>query len=454
VLRTVAPLLLMDIAALAISSVAAVWIMSLFGAPVGATAAVAVLAPLPLIVAYWFCGLYTEIWLHPMVEFRQLTSIVAIALIGSVPSLYLGSSFFVWFAAALLPIVFLVPLFRTMIRFLCLKYKWWGYPTLIIGTGAAASETALALLDAPRTGLRPVLLTDPHGLCDDAPIPIIEDFESCTDMLRARGVRHAVLSLPDLTSDRMAAILDRYGAHVPHLLVLSDASTLPSLWGAWQHSGGFSGNEVRNARLMTTMQIAKRVLDIVVAGTALLIWLPMLPIVAILIKRSSPGPLFYGHGRIGLGGKVFKAWKIRTMHTNGDDILREHLAANPAAREEWDRDKKLKEDPRTTWIGAILRKTSLDEMPQLWNVLKGEMSLVGPRPLPTDDVLRYGKVFGLYVTLKPGITGLWQVSGRNDVPYHERILLDQFYIRQWSLWLDTYILAKTVIAILSRKGAY
>lgn len=142
------------------------------------------------------------------------------------------------------------------------------------------------------------------------------------------------------------------------------------------------------------------------------------------------------------------------MYTNADAVLRQHLANVATAQEEWDRDHKLRRDPRVTWIGNLFRKTSLDELPQIWNVLKGDMSLVGPRPIVEKEIVRYGRVFRLYTSVKPGITGLWQVSGRNDIGYDERVELDQFYVRHWSPWLDVYILARTVITLIRRDGAY
>jgi lipopolysaccharide/colanic/teichoic acid biosynthesis glycosyltransferase len=142
------------------------------------------------------------------------------------------------------------------------------------------------------------------------------------------------------------------------------------------------------------------------------------------------------------------------MHPNGDAVLRKHLAENAEARREWDRDHKLRRDPRVTSVGRLLRMTSFDELPQIWNVLRGDMSLVGPRPIVQDEIVRYGAIYRLYTTVKPGITGLWQVSGRNDIGYEDRVLLDQFYIRHWSPWLDVYILAKTIVALIGRSGAY
>lgn len=142
------------------------------------------------------------------------------------------------------------------------------------------------------------------------------------------------------------------------------------------------------------------------------------------------------------------------MVKDADEVLKEYLEKHPELREEWERDQKLRSDPRVTRIGRILRQTSLDELPQLWNVLRGEMSLVGPRPIVQDEVIKYGEKFALYIKVKPGMTGLWQVSGRNDTTYQERVNLDTYYIRNWSLWLDLYILARTAWVVLTRKGAY
>jgi lipopolysaccharide/colanic/teichoic acid biosynthesis glycosyltransferase len=148
------------------------------------------------------------------------------------------------------------------------------------------------------------------------------------------------------------------------------------------------------------------------------------------------------------------AWKFRTMVVNGDEVLKAYLAANPAARDEWRRDHKLKNDPRVTWIGRILRKTSLDELPQLWNVVRGEMSLVGPRPIVRAEIPKYGEQFDVYIRAVPGITGIWQISGRNDTGYRQRVALDVEYVSTWSVWLDLKILFNTVFVVLGQKGAY
>jgi Undecaprenyl-phosphate galactose phosphotransferase WbaP len=411
-------------------------------------------ALLPLLVAYGMAGLYTEIWVHPIVELRSFTHINTIALLAAAAGGFMAPPFPVWCAAAWLAIVGMVPLFRSLTRHLLARHRWWGHPTLVIGSGTGADALARALAGAPRSGLRPVLLTDPSHRCRVSVTPVMNDPDMLESLVRAEGIRHAVVSLPELSSARMSELLDRFGGMIPHLLVLSDASTMPTLWGASRRCGRLTGIEVRNGLLLATLGVVKRAFDLSIALTALICSLPVIIGLMILVKLTSRGPIFFGHTRIGQHGKRFKAWKFRSMYLNADAVLRDHLEKVAGAQMEWDRDQKLRRDPRVTRIGALLRKTSLDELPQIWNVLKGDMSLVGPRPIVQDEVVRYGRVFRLYTSVKPGITGLWQVSGRNDIGYEERVQLDQFYVRHWSPWLDIYILGRTVITLLHRKGAY
>ena len=197
-----------------------------------------------------------------------------------------------------------------------------------------------------------------------------------------------------------------------------------------------------------------RMFDIVVAAGILIVALPFLMILAAVMYLSDPGPLFFVHRRLGFRGQFFGCMKFRSMKVNGDQILREHLAKSPEARREWEETHKLKDDPRVTAIGAIVRKLSLDEFPQLINVLRGEMSIVGPRPIVEAEVARYGRFFEHYCAVKPGLTGLWQISGRNETTYRERIELDVSYVSRKSLALDTWLLIKTVQAVLFALGSY
>src|SRR5262249_13099512 len=185
-----------------------------------------------------------------------------------------------------------------------------------------------------------------------------------------------------------------------------------------------------------------------------LLALPLFLVICALIRLSGPGPIFYGQRRIGRGHRTFTAWKFRSMMIHADKVLADYLARNPEAAEEWERGHKLRNDPRVTRIGRFLRRTSLDELPQLWNILCGEMSLVGPRPIVEGEIEKYGEVFELYTQVRPGVTGLWQVSGRNNTTYQERIEFDEYYVKNWSVWLDVYILGCTVKAVLLSEGAY
>jgi Undecaprenyl-phosphate galactose phosphotransferase WbaP len=411
-------------------------------------------ALLLLIAAYWLHDLYSEVWAHPVVEFRQLTHVSTVGLLAAAAGGFLAPPFAVWCLSAWLVVLIMVPLFRNLVRQICSHHRWWGYPTLVIGAGENADAVARILLAVPRSGLRPVLLTDLNRQCRSATVPVVNDPAILDSIVRTQMIRHAVVSLPDVPSSRLADVLDRYSSLLPHLLVLSDITTLPTLWGASRDFGRLSGLEVRNGLLLVTLQIMKRAIDLAVSLTALSLSLPLLLLVAIAIKCTSRGPVLFGHSRIGRNGRSFKAWKFRTMRLDAEKILREYLAANPTAKKEWELDNKLRNDPRVTRLGRRLRQFSLDELPQLWNVLKGDMSIVGPRPIVKAEIARYGDAFRLYATVKPGITGLWQVSGRNDIDYRGRVMLDQFYIRHWSPWLDVYVLAKTIVAVLLRDGAY
>jgi len=207
------------------------------------------------------------------------------------------------------------------------------------------------------------------------------------------------------------------------------------------------------ARLPLHQRKAKRIFDIVLTSAILFYLAPLLGIVYLLVRRDG-GPAFYGHTRIGAGGETFPCWKFRTMVVDAEAALKDLLERDPVAAAEWQRDFKLKKDPRVTGIGRFLRATSLDELPQLYNVLRGEMSLVGPRPIVRDEMARYGANIVEYLSCRPGLTGLWQVSGRNDVSYRQRVALDTDYARHWSLGRDVAILFRTISVVAKRSGAY
>jgi lipopolysaccharide/colanic/teichoic acid biosynthesis glycosyltransferase len=197
-----------------------------------------------------------------------------------------------------------------------------------------------------------------------------------------------------------------------------------------------------------------RVVNIIVATAALILLAPVFVVFGALVFFQDGGPIFFSHGRVGLRGRLFACLKLRTMAADADARLATLLAADETAREEWARDHKLRADPRVTALGRFLRKTSIDELPQLINVLRGEMNLVGPRPVTPDEIARYGKHAHYYRSVKPGITGLWQVSGRNDVSYRRRVVMDCLYARRRNPLFDLKILFATIPAVLLRRGTY
>lgn len=225
---------------------------------------------------------------------------------------------------------------------------------------------------------------------------------------------------------------------------------IPPVWGRGDYRAD-SGRGV--AVRQRTIAGAKRVFDV---ASVLLLTLGLSPFIVplMLIMACTDGPIIYAHRRIGRGGKVFRCFKFRTMIPDADRALYELLETNPELKAEWVKDHKLRDDPRVTRIGSLLRRTSLDELPQLWNVLRGDMSMVGPRPIVKEELLRYGRSAPVYLSVKPGVTGLWQVSGRNNTDYRRRVAIDVYYVRNQSVLLDFYILLKTIRVVLRRDGAY
>jgi Undecaprenyl-phosphate galactose phosphotransferase WbaP len=215
-----------------------------------------------------------------------------------------------------------------------------------------------------------------------------------------------------------------------------------------------SRSEDRNPSGLFRYRIVKRCTDIFLIVLSAPIVLPLVTLVAALVILSSRGPVFYSHRRIRKNGAFFSMWKFRTMCVNSAEVLEQYLTAHPEARTEWNRTHKLRYDPRVTPVGAFLRRYSIDELPQIWNVLMGHMSLVGPRPIVAAEVEKYGDFFSYYCRVKPGLTGLWQVSGRSKLSYDARVAIDCRYVNRWSLWGDFAILLKTFRSVVNQDGAY
>jgi exopolysaccharide production protein ExoY len=211
--------------------------------------------------------------------------------------------------------------------------------------------------------------------------------------------------------------------------------------------------EVRPARTRPVGGGAKRLMDITLAVLALVLLAPVMALTALAVRLAMGSPVVFAHRRVGLNGAVFRCYKFRTMVGDAEEVLRRHLAADPAAAEEWRATHKLRDDPRVTPLGRVLRKSSLDELPQFLNVLRGDMSCVGPRPIVVEELARYGADAAAYLSVRPGVTGAWQVGGRSSVGYDARVALDRAYVREWSLWRDVVIILRTIPAVLSHDDA-
>lgn len=410
-------------------------------------------------LGYALAGLY-GVGIAPPEELRRLsyaTSLVFVIL-GAATFMYKsgadysrGAFVFAWGLA-----LALVPLGRALVRELFARKPWWGAAVLVLGAGKTGEAVLRALRKQPGLGLKPLALLDDDPAKQGQKVegvPVVGGLEQAARFAQ-QGVRHAIIAMPGVPRDRLLELLETHGGRFPHLILIPDLFGFSSLWLTARDLGGVLGLEVRQKLLLPGPRIVKQVIDLsLIAIFAVPITLLGL-LLSLLIRLDSPGSVFFAHSRIGFSARRFRAWKFRSMVQDADRLLQEYLQQHPELREEWEQDQKLKNDPRVTRVGRFLRKTSLDEFPQLWNVLRGEMSLVGPRPIVEGEVKRYGPLFNLYIKVRPGLTGLWQVSGRNDTTYAERVAMDAYYVRNWSPWLDLYILARTVWVVLFGKGAY
>ena len=365
----------------------------------------------------------------------------------------------------------LIPLARTSFRGVLDCLGLWQMPTVIIGAGENARDAAAALAGEKSMGYRVIAFIDvdssgPSIIANEA-MPSIPPVISCSrcqtasiqqqleDLLTEQGHPQLVVALDSLSTPENQHLVQYLSASARNIHIIPAIRGLP-LFGT-QASHFFSHEvlflTVRNNLSRRTYRWIKRGFDLLGACLLLVLLSPVFLILSVLIRRTG-ATAFYSHSRIGQNGRPFKCLKFRSMRADADEVLHELLESDPVARSEWDKDFKLKNDPRVTPVGGFLRKTSLDELPQLINVLKGEMSLVGPRPIVQAELARYGDQVGLYLQVTPGITGLWQISGRNDTSYAGRVALDAWYVQNWSLWYDIVILFKTVDVVLNRQGAY
>lgn len=331
-------------------------------------------------------------------------------------------------------------------------------PIIVIGAGKTAELILREIGNDAGFGVKIV------GFIDDAPIskilpqryPVLGRFDEAEAIIKKTNVKTIFIAAPGLGKDKLLDLINRLQPLVKDLFFVPDLIGAPV--GNMEIQRLYDAKmimlKVRNNMSRWYNKVFKRIFDLIVS----VIIMPIIAIIGIIIMvciyRESPGPVIFKHRRVGKNGRMFSCYKFRTMVINAEDVLEKSLKEDPSLRKEWEVAFKLKNDPRVTKVGAFLRKTSLDELPQIINVFLGQMSLVGPRPIITKEVERYEEYIHDCYLVPPGITGLWQVSGRSDTTYAERVQMDTWYVRNWSVWVDIVLLYKTIFALLNHKGAY
>jgi Undecaprenyl-phosphate galactose phosphotransferase WbaP len=278
-------------------------------------------------------------------------------------------------------------------------------------------------------------------------------FELAPMLAQRLGIRSAVIAVPLPEASAVHGVIERYAAAYSNVLVVPELFSLAHFGAPTRQLGAILGIEVQRQLLLYWPRFTKRLLDLVLTSLGLLLIAPLFALISWLIKLDSRGPIFYLQKRLGQDGVRFSAFKFRTMHGDGEQRLAEVLARDPALRVEYEQFHKLSVDPRVTRVGRLLRKYSLDELPQLLNVLLGQMSLVGPRPYLEREIEAMTGREAIVLRVKPGITGYWQVTERNASTFEHRVRLDVEYVRSWSPWLDLYVIARTVPVVLGGTGS-
>jgi exopolysaccharide biosynthesis polyprenyl glycosylphosphotransferase len=325
---------------------------------------------------------------------------------------------------------------------------------LIVGANEEAQAIARQMQDDRKAGIWIAGFVDDEQARGTELLPgisVLDSTDSVATLVRNHGIQEIVVATTALSREKLLELFQTFGADDDIGIRMSSGLYEIMTTGVQvQEFGNVPLLSVNKVRLTGAELLMKRSMDLLISGIALFLLLPLMLVIAIAIKLDSPGPVLYRRRVVGVSGKLFDALKFRTMHIDADD----RLARDVELREQFERNYKLKDDPRVTRVGRILRRASLDELPQLFNVLKGQMSLVGPRMITWEERQRYGKWRMNLSTVKPGITGLWQVSGRSEISYEERVKLDMHYIRNFSIWLDLHLLWQTIPAVLKGHGAY
>jgi Undecaprenyl-phosphate galactose phosphotransferase WbaP len=404
--------------------------------------------------------LYPGIALNPALEMKTVTHLTSVSflivfgfLMIRIPLWTQDKMALVLISALSVPAILGM---RWLMRILAVHMGVWGEPVVVIASREKLENMMGYFHARRRLGFVPVV-----GVSTGSQSPSTAQILDVDDLLRLpdshfaqQGVHTALVStqiVSDLSRSRINRDLLR---KFERMIFVSESDWLAGLSISCHDFEGLLGMEARQNCLIPLDQILKRLMDILLSIILGILSLPLLLITALMIKLDSAGPIFYKQERVGKDGRRITIIKFRSMQVYAEKILIEYFAKHPKAQKEWNETQKLREDPRITRVGRWLRKFSVDELPQLFNVLKGDMSLVGPRPIVESEVWRYQDYIDVYSAVRPGVTGMWQVSGRNRTSYEQRVLYDVYYVRNCSFWLDTYLLLRTVWVVLSRDGAY
>lgn len=405
--------------------------------------------------------LYPGYWLSRREELQRLTTGTALAGLILMTATFLtqtGLRFSrpIVVSGWILSLI-LIPIARYAIRRVVTRVGISGPSAVMLGAGATARIFADGLRKQmpPSLSLRAIFDDDIAKVGKEiGGVGVLGPIEQARDWARTRGIDTVIIAMPGISRQRLIPIIEEQSKAFQWIIVVPDLFGISVANVDAIELQNILALKLRKNLLVRSNNVIKRLIEMMLVIVGLVVILPLAGVIALAIFIESGRPILFKHERIGMGGTPFIAWKFRSMVHASAQAIEEYLALYPEIRDEWDDKQKLENDPRLTKVGRILRRLSLDELPQFWNIVKGDMSLVGPRPIIKEEIPKYGEDFSLYKQVRPGLTGLWQVSGRSDLPYKDRVWLDAYYVRNWSLWLDVLILIRSVWVVIAGIGAY